>query len=256
MEIKKYQNFNRETKCSVVNCGRNADYEVYLYDYYAPPLNEEFFEQDYTCPFICEIHMNENETKAFGEKRPRGAVKYPYTNKYGAQGYTRYLPVSDVYSELFNEGLIVENPIVRVDFTNVNNELIKYLAKKPQIMRDMDPRKFEELVAELFSNKGYEVTLTQRTRDGGKDLYAIKKDIVGTTLYVVETKRYSQTNKVGVDLVRGLYGVKSAERANVGVLVTTSSFTKDAIKFASPLKYELSLRDYNDLKKWLADYKH
>ncbi|AVD54552.1 hypothetical protein BEH_24640 (plasmid) [Priestia filamentosa] len=255
MEIKKYQVFSPDTKCSVENCERNADYEVYLYDYYAPPLNEEFIEQDYTCPFICEIHMNENEVKSLGEKKPRRIVTYPYTNQHMAQGYTKYLPVSEAYSEIFNEGLIVNNPQLRIDFTDINKELIRYIARNPEIMREINPRKFEELVAELFNNKGYQVELTPRTRDGGKDIYAIRKDSIGTTLYVVEAKRYSENNKVGVEIVRGLYGVKSAERANVGVIVTTSSFTQDAIEFASPLKYELSLNDYTDLKKWLIEYK-
>ncbi|WP_170140808.1 restriction endonuclease [Oceanobacillus arenosus] len=252
--IKKYIGYEPTTKCSVTGCENNADSEVYLYDYY-DSTNEEFFEQDYTCPFICKEHMNINEEKARGEKIPRGSVRYPYTNQHYAQGYTRYQPLLEVYSEVFNEGLPVNNSSLRVDFTEVNAELIKYLSRNPELMYKLDPRKFEELVAEIFSKKGYDVSLTQRTRDGGKDIYAIRRDSIVSTLFVIETKRYSKTNKVGVEIVRGLYGVKSAERANVGMIVTTSSFTKDAIDFASPLNYELSLRDFNNLTEWLKEYK-
>ncbi|MEY8757925.1 restriction endonuclease [Peribacillus frigoritolerans] len=252
--IKKYIGYETTTKCSVPGCENNAGYEVYLYDYY-DSSNVEFFEQDFTCPFICEEHMNENEENARGEKRPRGSVRYPYTNKHHAQGYTRYQPVLEVYSEVLNEGLPVNNSSLRVDFTDVNTELIKYLSRSPELMYTLDPRKFEELVAELFKRKGYDVSLTQRTRDGGKDIYAVRKDSIASTLFVIETKRYSKTNKVGVEIIRGLYGVKTAERANVGMIVTTSSFTKDAIDFASPLNYELSLRDFENLKEWLKEYK-
>lgn len=252
---KKYQEYDTTTKCSVSECQNSADYEVYLYDYYAPPFNEEFFEQDYTCPFLCEEHMYINESEAKGEKKPRGIVIYPYSNKHGAQGYTRYQPVKEEYSEIFNAGLMVENSILRVDFGDINMKLIKLLAQHPELMYQLESRKFEELVAELFANKGYHVELTPRTRDGGKDIYAIKKDSIAPSLYVVEAKRYSKTNKVGVEIVRGLYGVKNAERATAGIIVTTSSFTKDALDFASPLKYELSLKDFDYLKKWLENYK-
>ncbi|MGE7091194.1 restriction endonuclease [Lysinibacillus sp. NPDC048646] len=252
--IKKYIEFEPSQKCSVTDCNKKANYEVYLYDYYRE-FNEEFFEQDYTCPFICEEHMHLNEKNASGNRRPRGYVSYPFTNKHGAQGYTRYQPVKEIYSELLNNGLLVPNASLRIDFSDINSQLIQQLSRNPELMYKLDPRKFEELVAELFNRKGYEVTLTPQTRDGGKDIYAIKKDAIAPTLFVVETKRYSKTNKVGVEIVRGLYGVKSAERANVGVIVTTSSFTKDAIDFASPLNYELSLRDFDNLKEWLSEYK-
>lgn len=79
-------------KCSVKNCRREAEYRVILYDVYL--LEEEtFFEQDFTCPFICGHHMAENEQRAKGERKPRGFVSYPYTNKNKAQGFTIYQPI-------------------------------------------------------------------------------------------------------------------------------------------------------------------
>ena len=85
--------------------------------------------------------------------------------------------------------------------------------------------------------------------------YTLHKDSFGSLLYVIECKCYASSNKVGVGAVRELYGVKQAEGANMGILVTTSSFTRDALEFASPLKYELSLKDYEDLKIWISEYK-
>jgi hypothetical protein len=79
MEYKKYKEYIPETICSVENCNSEADYEVVLYDYYLS-YSETFYEQDYTCPFICQKHLEENENKAQGERRPRGYVHYPFTN--------------------------------------------------------------------------------------------------------------------------------------------------------------------------------
>jgi restriction endonuclease Mrr len=99
------------------------------------------------------------------------------------------------------------------------------------------------------------VELTLRTRDGGRDLFALRSDTFGKSLYLVECKRYAASRKVGVEVVRGLYGVLQADRATKGVIVTTSSYTKDAIEFATPLEYQLSLRDFEALKEWLVSFR-
>ena len=254
IEPKRYFEYKRETKCSVDDCNQPAEYEVSLYDYYPPPMNEEFLEQDYTCPFLCEAHMHDNETLARGVRVPRGFVNYPYTNCNGAQGYTKYAPVMGLYDELYIEssGLIV--PQTRIELFEVNEELIRYLAVHPEKLYEVDPRKFEEIVADIFRDRGFDVNLTPRTRDGGRDIQAIHHSSLGAFLYLIECKRYSSSRKVGVELVRALYGVKQREHAAAGVLVTTSSFTKDALDFANPLKYELSLRDFQSLQSWLRDY--
>lgn len=79
--------------CSVEGCQREAEYKVILYDVYTD-IEEVFFEQDITCPFICAHHMTENEELARGIRRPRGDIDYPYTNRDQALGFTIYQPVS------------------------------------------------------------------------------------------------------------------------------------------------------------------
>ena len=106
------------------------------------------------------------------------------------------------------------------------------------------------MIAEIFKDKGYEVTLTTKTNDGGKDIVALYKSPFGHQMFVIECKKYKEENKVGVELVRGLYGIKTAERFTQAILVTTSSFTKDAREFVKPLKYELELKDFNDVTQW------
>lgn len=99
----KYSIFEKGRLCSVVGCGQPAEYELYLYDYY-PAKNKEFYEQDFTCPFLCSGHMEENEQNAIGEKRSRGFVDYPFSNRHRAQGYTKYAPLSDAYPLLLSIG--------------------------------------------------------------------------------------------------------------------------------------------------------
>ena len=81
-------------KCSVDGCEREAAFEVILYDFYASVSRAEVFsEQDFTCPYICEARATENENGAQGERKPRGVVQYPYTNRHQAQGFTIYSPI-------------------------------------------------------------------------------------------------------------------------------------------------------------------
>ena len=248
----RYKEFGIGTLCSVEHCTRLPDYEVVLYDYYAF-MNETFYEQDYTCPFICQNHMEENERTAKGERRPRGNCIYLYTNRGGAQGYAKYNPIKEIYRELFNSQNLENNKEIQVDLDEVNTELIAYLAKYPEFMRQLNPRKFEELIAEILRNKGYEVTLTPKTRDGGKDIIALYKSPFGHQMFIVECKRYKEERKVGVELIRGLYGVKTAEQYNQAILVTTSTFSKSAIDFVKPLKFQLQLKDYNEVARWCKD---
>lgn len=243
------------TTCSVSNCTNVADYVVMLYDYYRE-YNETFYNQDYTCPFICSKHMEANERGAKGERRPRAYVYYPHTNKHGAQGYTKYEPLANTRPELFLEPNVENNVQLQIDLNEINSELIKYLALHPEYLRHLHPRKFEELIADILNNQGYDATLTPRTRDGGKDIIAVHKSIIGHQMLIVECKRYSEENKVGVEVVRGLYGVQQAERYNQAIIATTSTFSKQAIDFVKPLNFQLALKDYDSIIEWCKAYKY
>ncbi|MBW4656883.1 MAG: restriction endonuclease [Kaiparowitsia implicata GSE-PSE-MK54-09C] len=77
------------------------------------------------------------------------------------------------------------------DVRLISNELIDHLSRFPDEVYGLTSRQFEELTAELLNRQGYEVELTSETRDGGKDLYAVKKDGLGSFLFLVECKRYA-----------------------------------------------------------------
>ena len=112
------------------------------------------------------------------------------------------------------------------------------LKKYPEDIYKLPSRSFEELIATLLEEQGWEVNLTGQTRDGGRDVLAYLNTDIGKLLCLVETKRYKPSNPVGVGLVRTLYGTVEHEQANVGLLVTSSRFTKDALDFGNrPNKY-------------------
>jgi len=131
------------------------------------------------------------------------------------------------------------------------DEMIARLSKQPERLYELPPRAFEELIAELLSRDGLEVYLTPQARDGGRDILAKSRQLLGDHLYLVECKRYAPTRPVGVALLRALYGVVAADKATMGVLVTTSRFSRDAMSFQQTVKHQMSLRQYEDLVSWL-----
>lgn len=88
-------------------------------------------------------------------------------------------------------------------------------------------REFEMLIGEMFRNKGYNVKETPKGPDGGVDLELRKAG----ELTLVQCKQWRAT-KVGVKVVRELFGVMAARGAVHGYVVTTGEFTPEAIKFA------------------------
>ena len=140
------------------------------------------------------------------------------------------------------------------DIVVVNTELINYLKRHPTLLYNLDPIKFEELVAEILRDIGYTIELTKQTRDGGIDIFATQKTGIGESLLVVDCKRYMPDKHIGVGVVRSLYGVMEELKATQGMIATTSYFSKPAKEFQKRLKYRMLLNDFNDIVAWLNSF--
>ena len=89
-------------------------------------------------------------------------------------------------------------------------------------------REFELLVGEGFRRQGYAVTETGGGgADGGIDLVLSKMG----EKFLVQCKQW-KAFKVGVSVVRELYGVMAAKGAAGGFVVTSGRFTEEAAAFA------------------------
>jgi hypothetical protein len=145
--------------------------------------------------------------------------------------------------------------LIITDIASVNRALLRSVADEPERLYQLAPRQFEEVVASLLERQGYEVTLTPVSKDGGIDIYVASKTTLGSFLFLVQCKRHAPKNPVGVAIVRELYGVVQQERANAGILVTTSFFTRGAKAFQQRSAHQLSLMDYGALRGWLCAFR-
>jgi restriction system protein len=102
-------------------------------------------------------------------------------------------------------------------------------------LNGMTWQQFEALVGEAFRLQGYTVLDTGGGgADGGVDLVLAK----GNEKFLVQCKQW-RAFKVGVDVVRELYGVMAARGAAGGFVVTSGRFTEEATAFASGRNVQL-----------------
>lgn len=94
---------------------------------------------------------------------------------------------------------------------------------------------FEILVGEAFRRKGYTVVENMvGGADGGIDLL-LKKD---NATHIVQCKQWRKS-KIGVAVVREMFGVLKASSADSVFVVGSGYFTKEAIAFAADLPITL-----------------
>ncbi len=93
-------------------------------------------------------------------------------------------------------------------------------------------RRFEALVEALFKQAGVETKSQSHGADGGVDIWLYSRHQPGAPVSVVQCKHW-QGKKVGVEKIRELRGVMAAQNVKRGQFATTSTFTTDAMAFAS-----------------------
>jgi len=134
----------------------------------------------------------------------------------------------------------------------IDPNLYKAILEDPRLMRSIDWRSFERLLAQILEDFGYTIDLQRGTKDGGVDIFAIRKGgAFGIEKYLVQAKRWN--NAVGVSPVRELAFLHDEYRVTKSCLATTATFTRGAWELADLHKWRLSLKDFDGLREWVQD---
>ena len=127
-------------------------------------------------------------------------------------------------------------------------EMTVWCSINPSNLHKLSSRQFEEFVASLFKNHGFDVELTARTRDGGYDIVLVDHSSLESGPILVECKHFAPERPVGVGMVRALYGVKVLNSASKAILATSSYVSKDAKReFSRVIPWELELMESNKI---------
>lgn len=125
-----------------------------------------------------------------------------------------------------------------------------------QIM-NCSPTFFERLVLDLLIAMGYGGALPDagthlgKSGDGGID-GIINEDKLGLDIICVQAKRWKDC--VGRPLVQAFAGSMEAHRAKKGVMLTTSTFSRDARDFVDRIERKIVLIDGKQLSQLMIDY--
>lgn len=119
------------------------------------------------------------------------------------------------------------------------------------------PGFFEQLVVDLLLKMGYGGSRIDagkaigQSGDGGID-GIIKEDKLGLDTLYIQAKRW--TNSVGRPEVQQFAGALHGQRAKKGVMITTSTFTKDAHHYANSVDTKIVLIDGKSLTRLMFDH--
>jgi len=134
-------------------------------------------------------------------------------------------------------------------------EIIELIARSPEAIYEIDWRKWEEIVAAAYKQQGFDVTLTPRSNDKGRDVIATSKGL-GSVRFFDQVKAYRPGHLVTAEEVRAMVGVLTLEpNVSKGLVTTTSSFAPGVLDdpdVARLMPYRLELKDRNSLLDWLA----
>jgi len=126
-----------------------------------------------------------------------------------------------------------------------------------QQIKAAPPSLFEKLVVELLLKMGYGGSRQDagqaigRSGDEGID-GIIKEDRLGLDVIYIQAKRWEAT--VGRPEVQKFAGALQGQRAKKGIMITTSSFSKDARDYASNIENKIVLMDGEQLADLMIDH--
>lgn len=134
-------------------------------------------------------------------------------------------------------------------------KVCNYLAAHPNYLHEMNPRKFEMLIAEIFKSNGWEVDLTAQTRDEGYDIVAIRRVDPTNLRVLVEAKRWSPKKPVGIQVVRSLYGLRAVQSFSQVILATSTYVSEPAKKeYQRVIPWELDFMERDAILEWCRKY--
>lgn len=143
----------------------------------------------------------------------------------------------------------VENVI-----NSYNNKVKEALINK---IMEQDPSFFEQLVVDLLLRMGYGYdknagTVVGGSHDGGID-GIISEDKLGLDLIYIQAKRYEKGNTIGREKLQAFVGAMNG--VDKGVFLTTSSFSKEAQRYADALQNKhIRLIDGEQLCEYMLKY--
>lgn len=140
---------------------------------------------------------------------------------------------------------------------DIHSEVFEHFAKKPEDLKRLTWRQYEEFLDSVFRNQGFHTKLGPGRSDGGIDNRLYQSATVPELVAVVQARRYTR-KPIGLEAVAALFGHAVKERAQRGIFATTSRFLPGAKKFALSTETEVDFptietADSGKVAEWCED---
>ena len=127
---------------------------------------------------------------------------------------------------------------------------------KPLMLDGLDGYQFEELVAKIMKKKGYlNINVTSKSRDQGRDI--IIESPKGETI-LVECKHQQFVGRPIIQKLQGAMNYDETQNPDKdvkGIIVTSGSFSQEAIEYNKKIGQEIELIDGKKLKNLCSELK-
>lgn len=154
-----------------------------------------------------------------------------------------------------NKDMIAQTPaeVLEAAYENLRQNLAKELLQQ---IKKCPPSLFEKIVVELLVKMGYGGS----RKDAGKAIGKsgdegidgiIKEDKLGLDIIYIQAKRWENT--VSRPEIQKFAGALQGQRARKGIFITTSSFSKEAIKYVTKIEPKIILIDGDKLAQYMID---
>lgn len=148
-------------------------------------------------------------------------------------------------STLFDSELLPTNPEAYVD-----QRFLDFLAARSERLDEIHWRNFERLCAEFFRRLGYSVLLGPGVADGGVDVRIFHQDGDATPFLLLQCKRYKKNNTVSIESVKALWTDVAHEKAERGIVITTSEIAPSGKVTATARGYNLAFAENTRVRQW------
>lgn len=132
-----------------------------------------------------------------------------------------------------------------------DQRFIDFLSVNQEKLGKIHWRKFEELIAECFTQFGFEVELGPGSNDNGVDLRVWQEKKTSAPEFIIQCKR--QKEKIDKVTIKGLYADVLHENAKQGLLVTTSELSIGAKNTIKARAYPIAEVNGDKVKDWLFE---
>lgn len=151
-------------------------------------------------------------------------------------------------SDLFDCEIVGEN-----ENEFLEQKFLDYLAVNGHEIEKIHWRNFEKFCAEYFRKLGQRVVLGPGTNDGGIDIRVYNPQDITKPLILVQCKRYKKENKVSIETVKSFYSDVLFEKAQKGLIATSSYIATGGKKVRDVRGYNIDFAEYNNVKKWARE---